>query len=220
MTEQALAAMEARSLFLQRRALRFIPLLAAGCIAEAWLHPVASPLVAVVVVVLCGLEPQFMNIFYRSPRELELLSILPVDWRKVVLIKNLSTIAAALVLLPVVSAFLLYFSPSTPSGNDWLELMQYLSTIIFPLICVGNRYSVESPRRYAGMAVDDILQAVLMFVYVALCSIPFLIIRATLGAAGWQILYAGVTAVFWARVSVPVTAELLSRRGVGIWQRA
>ena len=61
--EQLLLKSEIKMYFLQRRALHFVPLLIGGVFLMAWIYPVGSPFLPVIIVVILGLELQFNNIF-------------------------------------------------------------------------------------------------------------------------------------------------------------
>ncbi|MEK9137013.1 MAG: hypothetical protein AAB393_07815, partial [Bacteroidota bacterium] len=89
--ERLLIRMEIRQFFLHPRSLHFVPLTLAGVMLVLWSH-LASPFIAVIVVVFAGLEPQFNNILFRTPLELESLIMFPTERKNVEKAKNVATI--------------------------------------------------------------------------------------------------------------------------------
>src|SRR5512147_1364370 len=96
---------------------RFIPLLPAAVFLAAWTWRIASPFAAVIWLAFLGLEPRINNIFYNSPRELEALSLLPAEWKRIVFMKNISTMLAGLLAFALFSVVAIYFSPEPPDAG-------------------------------------------------------------------------------------------------------
>jgi hypothetical protein len=206
-----LFAMEIRQLFLHPRIFHFIPLMLAGIFLTAWVYPVASPYSPVLIVVLYGLELQFDNILFRSPREFETLVMFPVEWRRVVMAKNLACVALVALGFIVTSMTLIHFSPASPTRGHLMSAVLYLLTILFPLIHIGNLRSIRHPRRESGLRINDLTEAVWMTASIGLLSIPYIIFMHLMESPVLCIAYVAGTIVFWYRYSVPTTSDLIGK---------
>lgn len=209
--DRALFEMELKGLFLHRRGIHFIPLAFAGIFLSAWVYPVASPFVPVVLVVFTALEPQFNNILFRTPREFESMSVYPLSWERVVLIKNAAAITLTSGCLVIGSMIMLYFSPAVPTGRDVLYAVLYVATVLFPLLHLGNVNSVLHPRRESGLRIVDLVEALWQDVALGLVSIPFLLIMGLLDSPILCLAYAAALAASWYYHSTRRTAELIGR---------
>lgn len=165
-----------------------------------------SPMVVVFLVVFAILEAQFNNILFRSPHELEALSMFPISWRRVVIVKNLATIVLTALLTVIIAMVVFYFSPKAIEASIVVEALLYSATIIFPLLHAGNIESVRAPRRNAGWQTDDLVQAVGMFSFIVVLSIPYVLFTVVLRLPLLNIVYAGALAWFWYSKSIPKTA--------------
>lgn len=164
------------------------------------------PLVVVWIVALSGLDGQFNNILYRSPSELEALTLLPVSWRGIVLAKNCATICASLALSLLMSLAILHFSPRLPDGRQLLGASLFIWTVLFPLLMLGNLRSVQEPRKDTGGTADALIQAAGMAVVVLVCSTPYIILYTLTDDIPVTIAYGGIMATAWYVRSVPRTA--------------
>jgi hypothetical protein len=165
-----------------------------------------SPCISAMIVTLSALEFQFNNLLYRSPSELEALTILPVSWKEVILAKNLATITAVLALGIVTTVCLLFFSPRSPDAAQYLDALLFVWTVIFPLLCLGNLRSVEEPRR-GGRAGNGLILAAGMALVVCVCAIPYVILRTFAGSSLACIIGGAAGGWFWLRRSIPSTAK-------------
>lgn len=206
-----LLKLELQEFFVHRRSLHFVPLAMCGVFLSAWIYPVGSPFVPVVLVVVVGLELQFNNIFYRSPMELDAMSLFPISWREIILIKNVATILLLLMLCVLSSMTFLYFSPERITLSHVTESLMYLSTIVFPLLQFGNTQSVRRPRRESGLQINDFIEAVWTLINVAFLSAPFFIFRDMVGMSELSFVYAALTWFLWYRFSLPRTADRIQQ---------
>jgi hypothetical protein len=166
----------------------------------------------VLIALFAGLEPQFNNILFRTPLEFEALSILPIEWQRIVKAKNLATMLLVVVMFPIVAATLLYFSPSPVTLERTGEAGLYILAVVFPLMHVGNVRSVRHPRRESGWQIDDVAGMVELLISMAILSIPYLIFVEAMETPLLCIVYFIATAVFWWRYSIRKTAELIESR--------
>jgi hypothetical protein len=187
----------------------------AGVILVLWPY-FKSPFVSVLIALFAGLEPQFNNILFRTPLEFEALSILPIEWQRIVKAKNLATMLLVVVMFPIVAATLLYFSPSPVTLERTGEAGLYILAVVFPLMHVGNVRSVQHPRRESGWQIDDVAGMVELLISMAILSIPYLIFVEAMETPLLCIVYFIATAVFWWRYSIRKTAELIESRKTGI----
>jgi hypothetical protein len=163
-----------------------------------------SPCISAMIVTLSALEFQFNNLLYRSPSELEALTILPVSWKEVILAKNLATITAVLALSIVTTVCLLFFSPRSPDAAQYLDALLFVWTVIFPLLCLGNLRSVEEPRTGGG---SGLILAAGMVLVVCVCAIPYVILRTFAGSPLACVIEGAAGGWFWLRRSIPSTAK-------------
>ena len=203
-----LISMEIRQFFLHPRSRHFIPLAVLGVWLILWPY-FSSPFIPIVLVLFVGLEPQFQNIFFRTHNELEILSVISCGWQQIVIAKNIAAIAIACIMFPVLSAALLYFSPSPVSLGYATDTILYLLTIFFPLIHVGNLRSISNPRRVTGWQVGDLAGAVEILVSMGIFSIPFILFTIGMDAPFLCVLYSISTAIFWWRYSIPKTVQAI-----------
>lgn len=213
--QRALITNEFRQFFLHTRSLHLVPLIFAGVMLVLWPY-FSSPFVAVMIVLFAGLEPQFNNILFRSPREVEAMSLLPIDWERVVKAKNIGTLLITATIFPLVAAAVLYFSPKPVTLKLAVDALLWMLTVAFPLIHVGNVRSVQHPRRETGWQVDDLAGAVEFLISLGLLSLPFLIIAGFFETPLPSLLYAAATFIFWGRYSIAKTAELIEKKRIDI----
>lgn len=217
LADRAIAGAEFSGYFRGTLPLRFVLLVPAAAFLAAWTWKIASPFAAAIWLACVGLEPRLNNMFCGSPRELEALRLLPVDWRRVVLLKNLSTLAigaAATALLSVVS---LYFSPGRPTPAEAGEALLYLSTVVFPLLGLGNEASARYPRRNGGPFSGGIPEAIWISLSLLVVSAPWFLITGLVEADWLCIPYAAATAASWYFRSVPGAAHRISTLRIDQW---
>ena len=203
--------LEIRHLFSHSCRFHFIPLLAVGVFFIAWIYPIASPFVPVMLVVLCGLELQFNNLLFRTATEFETYLLFPISWRRVILMKNLATIALTFLLFALNSMTLLYFSPEAIILVDVRDALLYLATIIFPMLQIGNAQSVRHPRRISGLQINDLIEAIWMLLNVAIVSVPYYLFMKLIEYPFLCIVYGAITMVVWRRFSIDKTAEYVEK---------
>jgi hypothetical protein len=209
--ELLLLRLELRQCFSAKRIPTFVLMFLAGIflvVQESEL----SPFVVVFFTVFAILESQFNNILYRSPHELEALSMFPISWDRVVLVKNVATIILAGIVMFIAGMTILYFSPKPFGFTAMIEALMYASTIIFPLLHVGNTESLLSPRKSPGWNSDDLVQAAGMFLFVFVLSLPYIIFVAIVKMPLLSLVYAGGTAWYWYRRSIRKTASTIERK--------
>jgi len=207
--ELFLFMMEIKGFFFHLRSRHFVPLLLMGVFAIVWIYPVGSPMAAVVLVLLAGLETQFNNIFFRTPNELEAMILFPLSWKRVIIVKNFATLTLLSILFILTTIALLYYSPEGVAWGRISEALLFLSTIVFPLLHVGNTNSVQSPRKETGFRINDFVELVWMLLMTAILSVPYYFLMSVLDLPLLCILYGIGTAVIWYRFSVVKTARRL-----------
>lgn len=203
--ERLIVAMEIRQCFSAKRIPVFVLLMLTAIFLVVQESEI-SPLVVVFLAVFAILELQFNNILYRSPHELEALSMFPISWRQVVLVKNLATIALTGIVTIIVSMTVLYFSPKPLETRLIHEALLYASTMIFSLLHAGNTESLRSPRKSAGWRMDDLVQAAGMLLFVLVLSLPYIVFTVVLQLPLLNVFYAIGVAWFWYTYSLPNTA--------------
>ncbi len=210
-TDRALFKMELRQAFSARRIppLACLALLAVFVIVQQSELP---PTFVIVLVVLAGLESQYTTILFRTPNDLEALSMFPLEWRRVVLIKNVATLIATALVCMMIAMATLYFSPKHLRLADLGNAMLYGSTIIFPLLHIGNIESLHSPRRTSSWGTDDLVQAGGMLLFVLVLSLPYLLLVSLLDLPLACIAYVALTAMHWYTRSVPMTAARIRQQ--------
>lgn len=199
---------------------RFLLLLPAGIFLVVWTWHVASPFAAVIWMVVAGLEPRFNNIFYHTSTELEALSLFPADWRRIVLVKNFSTLLIGAFAFLTVSVVLLWFSPEVHLSGSLREAFLWLLTVTFPLLSLGNDASVRYPRRDAGPPHEGLLDAAWISLTLLAVSVPYFLITRLVELPWLCIPYAAATAADWYFRSVARTATLITNQRHDIWTKA
>ena len=184
---------------------KFLLLVPGAVFLSLWPYA-ASPLYPMFLCVFAGLEPQFNNILYRTPREFDAMSLLPVDWRVVVAAKNAAAVVTLVGTMIPCTAVLAYFSPLPLAARDLAAGFIHVLSMVFPLLILGNLHSVEHPRRIVGVGPGDIAEAVLMILGVAAASIPFLLAAGTDLPLLWTGLWTLAGALVWWTWSIPRTA--------------
>ncbi len=197
--------------------LRFVLLAPIGVFLTVWTWSVAPPFAGVVWLVCIGLEPRINNIFYESPREPEALSLFPLDWKRVLLIKNGSTALIGICALVLISVVSWYFSPESPGGRDLGDALLYLSTICFPVLSFGNEASLQYPRKDFAAFSAGFFEALWMSLTLLAVSIPYILITELLEIPWLCLPYAAGTAVSWYLRSVSRTAARLTNRPHDLW---
>ena len=198
---------ELRQIFSHLRGLHFVPLIFLGVFLIIWMYQAASPFTSVFIVVFGGLELQFNNIWFRTTRELDALVVLPTDWRRMVVLKNLATITLSVLAAILIAMTLEYFHPRNITTHEAARAFLCFSTIIFPLLCLGNARSCQMPRRGTGWYVQDFFEACWMLVGLCIVSLPYFFFAGVLEQPGFSLLYGMASALYWYRVSVPKTAR-------------
>jgi hypothetical protein len=201
-----LVDLEVRRFFSSAWNLRIVVLVAPAIWLALWEH-IPSPFVPVFAAIFIGLEPQYCNIFYRSPNEFEALSLFPVSWTAVVLAKNLATILITLVCLPIVGVVVLYFYPDVVPADHFWKAGLYFASVIFPLLHFGNLQSVQHPRRHPGWRMDDLGGAFIIGAAVLVLSIPYVLSVEVAEAPLVALLYSGAGGYFWLRHAIRETAR-------------
>jgi len=165
-------------------------------------------LIAVVIVSLGTLDSQFNNVLYRSPGELDALTLYPLDWEGLIVARNLATVSAAVVTTGVMSMSVMYFSPQRAGLPEVLEMATYFSTVLFPLLIIGNLRSVQEPRPSMGTTRDHIVQGTGMVLLTLVLSLPYIVFHNLVQSSIASVVYGALGAFAWWRYSVPHTASL------------
>jgi hypothetical protein len=210
MTMRALIGVEIKRFFSFGWNLRLAVLFMPATGLALWQYT-ASPFVPIFAALFVGLEPQYCNILFRTSNEFEALSLLPVPWKRIVLAKNLGTILITLICLPLVSVPVLYFSPETPPAMEFSNAGLFLLSVIFPLLHAGNLQSVLHPRRFMGWRMDDLAAAVLMAGFLAVFSLPYLVLVEAVGSPILCLVYAAGAGLLWYRYSLGAMARRVSQ---------
>jgi len=207
-----LLQMEVKELFAQQRIFHFLPLLVAGMFFISWIYHVGSPLAPIIVIVVAGLEPQFNNILFRSPNELQALGVFPCQWRDVIFAKNLAALLLFILFLFLTSMNLLYFSPETITAGHLESGVLYILTVVFPLLHTGNTQSLRRPRMHSGLLLEDLVQAIWMCVNLLLLSVPFFVL--SLFPYMWIscLVYCALSGFVWYEFSLKRSAAILSEQ--------
>ncbi len=171
-----------------------------------------SPMFIVFLAVFAILESQFNNILFRTPHELEALSMFPLSWDRIVLVKNIASIVLMGIVTVIVSMSTLYFFPWPTNWTLVVDALIYSSTIIFLLLHIGNRESVQAPRKSLGWGVSDLVQAVGMLLFVCVLSFPYILFTIVLKLQWLNLVYAFITGWFWLTRSIPGTALAIESR--------
>jgi hypothetical protein len=206
----ALIAVEVRRFFTLTWNLRLAVLLVPAVWLALWEH-MPSPFIPIIAVLFVGLEPQYCNIMFRTPNEFEALSVMPVHWKHIVLAKNLSTVLITLLCLPIVSILVLYFSPDIVPAEHFWKTGLYLVSVIFPLLHTGNLQSLAHPRRHLGWRMDDLAGGILVTAFLAVFSLPYLLLVEAAGVPLLCLLYGGAAGYFWFRHSLKETARRITQ---------
>jgi hypothetical protein len=211
MKTRALIHVELRRFFSFPGNLRVALLIIPAIWCALWEHT-PSPFIPIFALLFIGLESQYCNIFFRTPNEFEALSLMPVSWKEIILAKNLASILITLVCLPIVTVFVLYFSPDSLPAGHFLKAGLYLVSVIFPLLHVGNLQSWGHPRRRVGWRMDDLAGGVLMGIFTAVLSLPYFLLVEVAGAPLFCVLYSLVAGYFWFSRSLQETAHRVTQR--------
>ncbi len=207
-----MVTLQIRQFFLHRRSKHIVPLLLAGVVLAMWRYW-ASPFIVIVMVAFSGLEPQFSNMLFRTPHELESLAILPVRWKDVVTAKNIAALILLALVITLTSATILYFTPTPTPLQDYWTATLYFLTVALPVTHLGNRRSVRYPRRITGWQYNDLIGIVEMLINVVVLSIPFLVL---VDMPLLCLVYSFGTILFWWFHSIPHTVGLIEKRKAAI----
>jgi hypothetical protein len=207
---------ELKGFFRHRRSAHLIPLWVMGVLITGWIYPIGSPFAPVVIVVAAGLELEFNNIFFRSPNEVKAMHLFPLPVRGIVVTKNLTTLLLFTGLCALTSMALLYFSPEVVGVRQLAGAACYLSSVLFPLLVIGNDHSIRNPRPACGLQLNDMLEAIWMLVYLGLISLPYFVLRAVLDHPAPSLVYGLATAMYWYRVSIPRTVAHYERERMNL----
>lgn len=204
--ERALIGLELRRFFSLPWNLRLAVLAIPAIWLSLWPYS-PSPFVPVFAALFVALEPQYCNILFRAPNELEALTVLPLSWKRVVLAKNVATLVITVICLVLMSIVVLYFAPMPPPPAHYGKAALYLGSVVFPLMQIGNMQSVQHPRRQVGWTFDDFAGAVLMAGFVAVLSVPYLVLAEGANAPLLCLPYIAAVGFIWFRRSLAGTAR-------------
>ena len=202
---RALVAADIRALCSSARYLQLVPLGLAGTVAALWPYT-GSPFVPPLAALLFGLEPAFANVLFRSPRDLEAIALLPVEWEKVILARNTATALSAVAVFALMAAVLIYLVPTPPGLPETADAFLWLGTMIFPLLHIGNEISVREPRRRSGWTFDDVARAVVFLMMGAVVAGVHPLLSVVSGSAVPSVVVVCASAVYWRFRSVPAAA--------------
>jgi hypothetical protein len=187
------------------RTAAYFPLTAGAVLVALWPYG-GSPYIPVVAALFAGLESQYANILFRSPREFEAYAIVPVPWETIILGKNIATLIATYGLYGLMSLALWYTLPERPSGPETYGGSLWIATLAFPFLHIGNQISVRKPRRRVEWSFDDVASAFVFLAMGALLSIPYFLCATLIGEPLLALPYIGGAAAFWFKFSIPRSA--------------
>lgn len=211
--ERRLLAAELRHFAISARALHVAPLLGAGILAVSWQFP-PPPLLAAVVTGFAALEPQFNSILFRTPREFQAMSLLPVAQKRLVIVKNIATVILAVCMAALSASVLLFFSRASVGISDAGNASLLFLSLVFPLLHSGNRRSLQYPRRVTGWQTDDVIEGLGFLITMAVLSLPYLLLVTAMNQPVLCLLYSALVAVYWLRTSVPSTAQRIDQQRI------
>jgi len=180
----------------------------------------ASPFVPALTATFACMEPYFLNMWYLWPGQLESLALRPLNWRRIVAVKNFTALFLTLMTFACFAVITLYFydgkiAPATIGSA-------FLHCIVggFALALFGNNYSVVSPRARIGWTLDDLAASVLALVVAGAAMIPVILLTYLIGpwpANGALIVLA---LVLWAGWSLSASATRLAHNIPELWASA
>jgi hypothetical protein len=204
--EELIARADLRHCFSLRRVPVFAALAAAGILLIVQRGDL-PPLIVVCATALCALERQFNAIFSRTPGELSALTLLPVDWEGVVIAKNLATLAALPATALALASVMLYFSPRPADLAGAVDALEYVWSLFFTLLVIGNLRSSQDPRPAPGEIRNAFIQAGGMILILIVCSLPYIFFHVLGGNSAGAILTGLAGGIYWFRHSIPATAR-------------
>jgi hypothetical protein len=204
-----------RLFFRQPRNLVIVPLTLCSTFLALWPY-IGSMFAPVSLAVFLALEPWTGNILFHTPREFDALVVLPTDWKRALLAKNLTLTLLALLLFLVISIFTAYFAPVRPDAAESMAGVLCFLSIHIPLMAIGNLRSVQSPRRQVGFALSDAAGAVVTLVLVGFLSVPFFVLAFQ--SLLLCLVYILAAAAVWFRFSLPDTVRRISLERMCICQ--
>jgi hypothetical protein len=194
---------EFKGFFQYPRVMMVAPYLLLGIFCVIWLGRFVHFFVLLTLTLGCAIEPQLNNIFYRSSAEMEALTLLPVQWKTIVLAKNLASIALSIAFALLLTVILAYASPFAFGLDSLRDVVLCLSTAIFPLLAIGNVRSLKSPRPESGWTYRDLNESLWMIGIVVIVTAPYqLFVKWDLNIAV-VLTYALLTWAYWRFVSLP-----------------
>ena len=214
-SERLIALADLRRCFSLTRAPVYAALAAAGILLIVQRGDL-PPLIVVSATALCALERQFNAIFSRTPGELAALTLLPVEWEGVVAAKNAATAVAVPAASFALASVMLYFSPRPADLAGAADAVEYLWSVFFTLLVIGNLRSSQDPRPAERETGDAFIQAGGMVLILIVCSLPYVFFHVLGGNSLGAILTGSAAGLYWFRRSIPATA----RRARTYFQRA
>jgi hypothetical protein len=167
---------------------------------------IGDPFLPAFLAVWIGTEPLFGNVLFGTPRELDAIGLLPVEWEVFVRAKNLAAVIIASGLAVCLIAATLFVLPERPAaGTIASSSLAFLTSTVL-LLHAGNRRSIHSPRRRVRWDLDGIAAAAMHLIAGTGC---LLILQLLLGIPGGILLNMGICGwalVSWHRRAVPLTA--------------
>lgn len=204
--ERFIAAADFRHCFSRRRVPVYLVLAAAGVLLIVQRGDL-PPLLVVCAAAICALERQFNTILSRTPGELAALTLLPVDWDGLVLARNLTTLAAVPIVSVAMASVMLYFSPRPADPSGYADAGEYLWSVLFTLLSIGNLRSSQDPGPSTLRTRDALLQSAGMITVLIVCSIPYVIFHVLSGNSTGGLVTGCVAGIYWFRRSIPATAR-------------
>lgn len=170
--------------------------------SQGWIIPILA-------LVLLLFHETLTTDLTRTSEEFRGYSVLGIQYNKLILAKNISSITVVLLLgvAPNVSLAAILFQLPFSSVID---VLIYLGSVIFLLLIAGNFLSILFPR------VDSFSQfALLGLLYmtaVLLSSLPYFVFKVILRSNSSCFIIAALSFITWYFVAIPKSAELLKRR--------
>ena len=140
------------------------------------------------------------------------MGLYPIQWRTLIIAKNLAALALLFAVLIPVALVEIYFSPALPLSVDFIRMSEYLLTILFPLLIIGNTQSLIQRRRVTGWQYEDFMEIFWCAGELVLISIPYFVLRnISLNPVLYLAIFAATGLAWWTR-SVPKTARTLEEK--------
>jgi hypothetical protein len=163
----------------------------------------SAPLAAVLILVVPLIEREYNRPFSLSPTELSAYELFPVDWKTVMVAKNVSAVLATLIMCGLGAVVIVYFAPAMAWTDQVTHTALALGSLIFPLLIFGNLRHPSEMILGSATAVDHLVDIVLQGLFMAVFAVPFLVLGVAMHSSIAVMIYIAVTAFVWWQYSLP-----------------